>query len=138
MKPLNEKQARKLVHAQRIEAVRRHNGQPERKYHMSAAEREQLGVLWHLVCSKYGELHQWTTAYHIATKGGTFRTTYDPHFGTIFGCFDKPEGLRDTLFDTPFFRHHGKWNLHTGPGHSPEEVIAHWERELRVAMEPAT
>jgi hypothetical protein len=135
---ITEKQARKLVHAQRLEAVRLHGRQPERKHNMSAAERERLGVLWHLVCSKYGELHQWAMSYHIATKGGTFRTTYDPHFGTIFGRFEKPEGLRGTLFDTPFFHHHGKWNLHTSRGHSPEEVIASWERELRVAMEQGT
>lgn len=134
-----EKQARLLVQAQRIEAVKLHGRQPERKYNMSAAERERLGVLWHLVCGKYSDGYPdgvFGMVYYIATpRGGLFKTHYDPHYGAIFGKFEKPEGLRGTLFDTSFFGHHGKWNLHTGRGHSPEEVIASWERQLRVAME---
>ena len=135
---MNYKEALKFVHAQRLTKLKLHDGvQPERRYSMSVAERECLGARWHVLCASLGEAvadPNFGITYYITTKGGVFKTHYDPHFGAIFGKFEKPEGLRGTCFDSGFFYHHGKWNFHTGHGYDVDDVMESWERWVRKAM----
>jgi hypothetical protein len=136
---MDYKDALKLVHAQRLAELKAHGGkQPERRYSMTVAERECLGARWHVLCASLGTYHEGvlthTPEYHINTKGSTFKTHYDPHFGTIFGRFEKPEGLRGTMFDSGYFTHNGKWNFHTSHGYDVDDAMTSWESWIRTAL----
>jgi len=134
---MNYKEALKFVHAQRLAEVKLHGGQPPRRYTMTVAEREVMGARWHVLCAALGTGApdpNFGMVYSIPTKGGGFETHYDPHFGTIFGHFEKPVRLRGTSFDTGFFQQNGKWNFHTGRGYDVDDVMESWERWVRKAL----
>jgi hypothetical protein len=127
-------QALKLIHARRLEAVKLHGGQPDRAYTMSVAEREDLGARWLVLCASLGKVDPTNPlAYNITTVGGLFRTHYDPHFGTIFGRFERPREIH--LLGVNGYS--GKWNIHTDRDWTADGTIKYWERAIRsVLLEP--